>query len=216
MWEDSRLIFPPPTFYFEKYSIYRKAAGCVQCVLRSSSPKSPMWQCDTESDSISDGWLPTTSRSHLHSQLLVCSKPGQADATAHVVLPLVPVGTQSAWALTPTWESPRTTCNHSETCTCWLSSHFQTCLGVCTSPLAKPRYESNKLSHTLLVHVWDHQSRHSNQILGWGGSISLQVTGTNVWLFSPLPSPPPLLLSLTMIIIFGWTTWELFVDIMMI
>ena len=150
------------------------------------------------------------------TQLPVCSKPGQADATAHVVLPLVPVGTQSTRALTPTWESPRTTCNHSETCTCWLSSHFQTCLGVCTAPLAEPRYESNKLFHTLLVHVRDDQSQHSNQILGWGGSTSLPSDwDKRLAMFSPLPSPPPLL-SLITIIIFGWTTWELFVDIMMI
>lgn len=143
--------------------------------------------------------VPCRQLSDTTTQLPVCSKPRPADPTAHLVLPLVPVGAPQSTrapnpappgtAVKPTRAGSQATFRHS----------FRS---LPLSPSEASLWES-RLFHTLLMLVWDHRSGHPNQISDEVG-VLLTPEGlgqTLAMLSSPLSLS--LLLSRGRIIIFG-------------
>ena len=159
--------------------------------------------------------FPCRQLSDTTTQLPICSTPRPADPTPHVGLPLVPVGTQSTRTPNPAQEIPalpEPQWNPHVLAPKPLSDTFS---GVWPTPLAKAHYGRADFSTRswclggitgldVQTKFWMRGVHHTPKRLGQ----------TLAMLSSPL-SPPPLL-SHPRIIIFGWITWELFADVVMI
>lgn len=188
--------------------------------IRATPERSSALPLCQQCDNVMQPWTPflmspCRQLSDTTTQLPICSTPRPADPTPHVGLPLVLVGTQSTRTPNPAQEIPALPGTAVKPTRAGSQATFRHIFRSLARSPSKGSLWQSRLFHTLLMLGWDHRSGHPNQILDEGVRHTPKGLGQTLATLSCPLSPPPRL-SHPRIIIFGWITWELFADVVMI